>query len=41
MIQVWKILHGHDYVDKNKWFSSTNVPGANERQTRMTMLVIL
>ena len=29
MIQVWKILHGHDHVDKNKWFSSAYVPGEN------------
>ena len=26
LIQVWKILHGHDHVDKNKWFSSAYVP---------------
>ena len=26
MIQVWKILHGHDHVDKNKWFSSAYLP---------------
>ena len=25
IIQVWKILHGHDHVDKNKWFSSAYV----------------
>ena len=36
MIQVWKILHGHDHVDKNKWFSSAYLPGENERQTRMS-----
>ena len=24
MIQVWKILHGHDHVDKNKWGAVTN-----------------
>ena len=36
MIQVWKILHGHDHVNKNKWFSSAYVPGENERQTRMS-----
>ena len=36
MIQVWKILHGHDHVDKNKWISSAYVPGENERQTRMS-----
>ena len=29
MIQVWKIFHGHDHVDKNKWFSSAYVPGEN------------
>ena len=22
MIQVYKILHGHDHVNKNTWFSS-------------------
>ena len=38
MIQVWKILHGHDHVDKNKWFSSAYVPGENERQTRMSRI---
>ena len=36
MIQVWKILHGHDHGDKNKWFSSAYLPGENERQTRMS-----
>ena len=36
MIQVWKILHGHDDVDKIKWFSSAYLPGENERQTRMS-----
>ena len=36
MIQVWKILHEQDHVDKNKWFSSPYVPGENERQTRMS-----
>ena len=36
MIQVWKILHEHDHVDKNKWFSSSYVPGENERQARMS-----
>ena len=36
MIQVWKILHEHDHVDKNKWLSSAYVPGENERQTRMS-----
>ena len=38
MIQVWKILHGHDHVDKNKWFSSAYVPkegrGKQTRQSR-------
>ena len=37
MIQVWKILHEHDHVDKNKWLSSAYVPGENERQTRMSI----
>ena len=36
MIQVWKILHEHAHVDKNKWFSSAYVPGENERQTRIS-----
>ena len=36
LIQVWKILHGHDHVNKNKWFSSAYVPGENEKQTRMS-----
>ena len=27
MIQVLKHLHGHDHVDKNKWFSSVYLPG--------------
>ena len=36
MIQVWKIFHEHDHVNKNKWFSSAYVPGENERQTRMS-----
>ena len=31
-----KILHEHDHVDKNKWFSSAYEPGENERQTRMS-----
>ena len=26
MIQVLKLLHGHDHVDKNKWFSSVYLP---------------
>ena len=37
MIQVWKIHHGHDHVDKNKWISSAFVTGENERQTRMSI----
>ena len=36
MIQVWRILHGHDHVDNNKWFGSAYLPGENERQTRMS-----
>ena len=36
MIQVWKILHEQDHVDKNKWFSSAYLPGENERLTRMS-----
>ena len=36
MIQVWKILHGQDHVDKNKWFSSAYLPRENERPTRMS-----
>ena len=35
-IHPWKILHGHDHVDKNKWFSSAYVPGENERQAIMS-----
>ena len=38
LIQVWIILHGHDYVDKNKWFSSAYVPeegrGIQTRQSK-------
>ena len=36
MIQVWKILHGQDHVDKNKWFRSAYLSGENERQTRIS-----
>ena len=36
MIQVWRILHGQDHVDNNKWFGSAYLPGENERQTRMS-----
>ena len=38
MIQVWKILHGHNHVDKNTWFSSAYEPeegsGIQTRQSR-------
>lgn len=37
MIQVWKILHEQDHEDKNKWFSSSYLPGENERQRQTSM----
>ena len=36
MIQVWIILHGQNYVDKNKWLSPAYLPGENVRQPRIS-----